>query len=789
MGPPYKTPRDSSFKSQDVLTALRLGDEEDSSFESVTKNLSQKMEGSGAQRLFLFSKQYLAENSPDVPPCHLEPTDIILPTAQDITQLDLSIPRPSNLIFNQNINNTGVTTSSSSQIITTPVTSPLYQALEVYEKQFMLHLCQGRSLADGADLRISSCRSCVTEQSVIARALRAAISNLSYYQKNGIRTRAELVPEFEQSHVRNIDVLKQFDHHITHTLSKEKLHPSLQKIARTSGRMMETLLDTVPVEKEKVWAAQCRKANDSLDSLFQKISESFLKIQNNEDEEKDFQADQEAEEFVLALSAKIETEGMKIRDLQIQRLDQLTKDHAQAVRVVMNALSPSSNTTTSTATTESSSKSEETQQTKNQAQIAQAAFSTLEKMSENSKNILPEMIESDKILRQIQEKVASSKTQAMKRMKERLHKISIAQSQIGSLLKEVNYLRAGLNQQTEDMSHLEHVVELKNSYKDFISEIRRRRAFGEAMNESCTDLFDKLNVMRNVETKCREQFLRGPGRHLMPAFFELFLPTLATLPPQFNLPASSQLPAMVELDTLPDVGVQGVSDLLVSNPRETSGGVSSSIDNSTSGEQEQQNDERNKNAVGDNEVSELKTKHNQQQQDATPSGSLIVSSVDTQGSSIQEKAQHDRSSCGGSSTINNNNVPTLAQQKTLAYENAMLRQMLERLGAKIPPSFTPNTTSTITTTSQVQQEELNLAQAKCSDLERELEDTKKYCNSLKQKLEELNVPKVCDKISHSSFNVSASCLCNSMGLFTSHTLTYKTHGTNLFFTSVLICNL
>merc|ERR1712232_575884 len=104
-------------------------------------------ESTGAKRLFLFSKQALSMQAPDPPPCVLEPLSLRLPTE----------PAPSPLQLG----------SIEQQH------SPLYQALEVYERRFMLHLDQGRVLADGADLRLSACRTCVAEQAIMARALRA----------------------------------------------------------------------------------------------------------------------------------------------------------------------------------------------------------------------------------------------------------------------------------------------------------------------------------------------------------------------------------------------------------------------------------------------------------------------------------------------------------------------------------------------------------------------------------------------------------------------------------------
>jgi len=170
LGPPYKVPKDSTLQSEEMLNSLSLGDIEDDPSAS-NKELLSTTESTGAKRLFLFSKQALSQQAPDPPPCVLGPMDLTLPTEAGPSPLQLGASEQQH--------------------------SPLHQALEVYERRFRLHLDQGRVLADGADVRLAACRTCVAEQAVIARALRAAVSNLSVHFNGTQRLRSEFTAEFQ----------------------------------------------------------------------------------------------------------------------------------------------------------------------------------------------------------------------------------------------------------------------------------------------------------------------------------------------------------------------------------------------------------------------------------------------------------------------------------------------------------------------------------------------------------------------------------------------------------------
>ena len=607
LGPPYKVPKDSTLQSEEVLNSLRLGDLEDDPSASATKSILSTTERTGARRLFLFSKQALSENAPDPPPCQLEPMTLTLPNE----------PGPSPL---------------------PPSQSPLHQALEVYERRFMLHLCQGRVLADGADMRLSSCRTCVLEQAVMARALRAAVSNLSVHLNGTLRTRSDLTSAFQTKTSGHAALLQRFESLLS-SLDGIPLHPALVSVARSQGRVMETLLDTVPVERERAWANQCQTSHQRLMTMFGELNAAFAQLGTTASREEEAKQDLMAENEIKELWNQVEGTGKEMRDRQAERLGKLTTDHGEVVKVIMNAINTGGG-------------------------AAQAAFATLEEMSTASTEILPSMQSDDAVMLELMKRIADSKTRAMKRMKVRLREVSVAQSSIQRVNSSVVVLRDALAQQCENMVHLEHVAELPNSYRDFLSELRRRRAYGGAVTSTSAAMMERLASMRDDEVKAREKFLRGSGRHLMPTFFEIFAPTLATPPPLFT----PQLPSMNEMETIPDVGPSGsTSDAQMQGNASadvpTSGVSSASSLTAVSQPPTQAGEQEAEPMMATGTIPEEGELHDQ----------LIVSADEHSGHDLIVEPS------GGTAAD--------AERKTLAYENAVLRQALERMGGKSPRTY------------------------------------------------------------------------------------------------------
>lgn len=673
LGPPYKVPKDSTLQQPEILHSLGLGDMEDNLPTSDEPILS-TTESTGAKRLFLFSKQALSMQAPDPPPCVLEPKHLNLPTQPGPSPLQLG--------------------STEQQH------SPLYQALAVYERRFMLHLDQGKVLADGSDLRFSACRTCIAEQAIMARALRAAVSNLSVHLNGTLRLRSEFTTDFQSKSSSHVLLLQRFES-LMSSLSGIPLHPALITAARASGRVMETLLDTVPVEKERAWAAQCQTSHERLITMFSELEGGFTQLGTTASREEEARQDLEAEEEIKSLWKEVRGLGQQIRDRQAQRLETLTSNHGKVVKVIMDAIAEDG---------------------------AQTAFTVLEEISKASADLIPAMNDDDQISMQLTEKLAAAKTKAMKRMKIRLREVSVAQSGIQRVNSSVGVLKEALTQQCENMIHLEHVAELPDAYRDFVSEVCRRRAYGGAVTSSSTAMMERLASMREDEVKAREKFLRGAGRHLMPAFYEIFTPTLATPPPLFT----PQLPAMLEMDTLPDVGP--TENVGGSSASPMQGGISSAS-TLTASSHPQAEDPTN--MATDNPTNEH----------------LIVSADD----------QTDNELIVDSSA----NACVDAERKTLVYENAVLRQVIERLGSKSPRTYIDEEKDGDAQSSNVLHLQKELAEAKA--------ETRKMKELFRKKKAE---EKLSDKISHSSFKVHDVALFMPTGRGSGGKRTYLAFHTN-----------
>jgi len=723
LGPPFKVPKDSLLRTNETINALRLGDEEDDYFGALSpsstgdnpqrRGILVPTERSGSKRLFLFSKRALSEGAPEPPICTIDPPPDPLPMP---TQSDMPPPPP--------------ILPSETQ------STPLRMALEVYERQFMLNMAKGRAYADGADLRLAACRKCVSEQAVIVQALRAAVSNLADHRSGASRERKQFSDEYTLAASSHIELLNKFDARLeggvdvigsgkSQSLDSIPLHPALVSAARSAGRVMESLLDAVPLEQEKSWAGKCRTAHERLSNSFHELDSAFGSALGTAVSWNEYaQGDLAAEESVKALYAEVEDVGIRVRNSQAERLAVLSSNHTEAVRIISIAI-------------------------KSEAEIGastNSAFPMLESSSQASSSILPAMEADDSVLAELSKRVSDAKTESMRRMRTRLRQISAAQSAIARANSSVTVLRHAVAQQNEDCSHLEHVVELPTSYHDFITEIRRRRAYCAAFTSNAAAMISKLNSMRADEVKLRERFLRGPGRHLMPAFFEVFAPTLASSPAVF----SPQLPDISELETLPNVGEIGMSSLESENTGNKQGGERTSNAStltdcpsichpSTSNDKHGMDLGSTMGRVGND-----------------PRGSIIGPSFIV---SVDDNSGHDdvimRTVCHEGSDARRED--SNAECATLLYENATLRQALERAGGKPPLLYVNDKTKQISMdvaekNAKISSMEVELANMKL-ELEKARRDTQQSRQSQKNSATTQTEVNQCDKISHTSFQV------------------------------------
>jgi len=530
--------------------------------------------------------------------------------------------------------------------------------------------------------------------------------------------------------------------HVLNELGNVSLHARLVELARDRGRRMETLVDTVMVERERNWWMRCRDGHGGLELLYKEVKASFGNLANvgNVGTE-----DSEEEKKIEALIDEVEENARNLRDKQVERSEKLTEVHRKAVGVIGLVSSG-----------DGASHEDEggANQSHNDGERGRV-FMTLEEMSKASEGIVPQMEEDDAALLKMMEQIARHKTDAMKRMKMRLRQVSVAQSAIQKVLSQVSVLREALDRWCVDVSHMEHVQELPTAYRDFMAEVRRRRAYGEAVAATAGAMMERLAYMRDEEVNMRERFLRGPGRHLMPPFFDVFVPTLVSAPPLF----APQYPAMVEMNTLPDFGsqeemdsgkCQGLHEVDVDGTRRRNV-PSLSPDDDLSGMISDASMERSSpdNGSGtDHDNAVTNTSESLCDQD-----SLIVSAGPT------STNENDNDIIMGGTNSSHNTPAEACAQKMLAYENSVLRQEIERLGGKLPRVYVEEAQER--DRQKRKHEESELVRAHQTQLDKAQKQLTQYETNLDRAnsaLKELrsrssSSPQVCDKISHSNIQV------------------------------------
>jgi hypothetical protein len=225
----------------------------------------------------------------------------------------------------------------------------------------------------------------------------------------------------------------------------------------------------------------------------------------------------------------------------------------------------------------------------------------------------------------------------------------------------------------------------------------------------------------------------------MPAFYEVFVPSLASPPPLF----APQLP-LNEIDTLPDVSSTAGIEGAFSSVQIAEHGVSSASSLSASGQQgsnlqQQQDDHDMSSGVVGGGVG------NQQQQDQ-----LIVSASEQSANDLYLDPA--------------TGAAAEAEARTLAYENLVLRQALERLGGRPPRSYLQDARALSSAAgaggaamaaASAREEK---AQTELAALRKELAETKARADMATEALKAaassaLDAGGLSDKISHSSFQV------------------------------------
>lgn len=144
--------------------------------------------------------------------------------------------------------------------------SPLLRALAEYESHFQLQVSQSDVLQRGALANIQNSEQCAQELCVQAEAIGAAISNLDLFKTSMMKHFAPFWDDFHAASERHARLLKGFEEYLAR-LSTVKLHAALTSPER------QTLIDCVPVDKEREWAIQCQQSHEHVRTQVLKLQE------------------------------------------------------------------------------------------------------------------------------------------------------------------------------------------------------------------------------------------------------------------------------------------------------------------------------------------------------------------------------------------------------------------------------------------------------------------------------------------------------------------------------------
>eukprot|EP01032_Pedospumella_encystans_P013316 gene13316-15338_t len=132
-----------------------------------------------------------------------------------------------------------------------------------------------------------------------------------------------------------------------------------------------------------------------------------------------------------------------------------------------------------------------------------------------------------------------------------MRQIALLQTDIQYKLKrDVEWMKKLNSGHNEYFLHLQNVTKLPIVYHHTLNEIVRRRSYNALFENEVVSASEKISSFRTEETKQREAFMQSYGLHLPSIFFRA-IPTLKEKPPYFS-------PTLTDPQWLPDIHYEDV---------------------------------------------------------------------------------------------------------------------------------------------------------------------------------------------------------------------------------------
>ncbi|KAG5189960.1 hypothetical protein JKP88DRAFT_352875 [Tribonema minus] len=438
--------------------------------------------------------------------------------------------------------------------------SPLLSTLAGYERWFMTALNQGQVLAAAAQQRRAECESCWAEARAQRDALAAAVSNLSDHATSLGSSFEEVTSALSEQEGRHQALIDSFETDLA-ALGGVPLHPSLApRLAPSpSAAPPATLLDCVPVERERTLVAACRESHRSFQAHLAQARTAWGEVSAGVQQlVAEYCSDAHAgggsggdggdqAETVTAEAATAATAAAAaLVSSQLQRLNKLERNYEEVVRVATEQL-------------QLAAAGGEAQQ--GGATII-ALVQELDTRYNAQTDMVPAMQQADAELCELLHGAARAKAAQDMAVRARLHEVSTLQSRIQEILNWARLMGRAraekeeqfshLEKKEEQFSHLEKVQRMPAAHAALLSEVVRRRAYGALVAARAAAAAEDAASLRSAEIVARDAFLRRHMVNLPVAFLEA-APALSRMPPRFIPTIDDQ-----EDQALPDIRAEDI---------------------------------------------------------------------------------------------------------------------------------------------------------------------------------------------------------------------------------------
>lgn len=489
-------------------------------YKRIDSQFSTEMQDAG-QKIFLYNRRVFTDNDFVPLPTTIKPNK--LPDV-DLSNLELSI----------------------ASFSLDSAASPLIRALPDYERRYLTQIKIGESILSTAEQILTGCKRCLEQSDNQIASVQAAIVNLNDHYES---TKASF--EVARQHLieqqsRHKELLNGFEDKMMN-LSKIPIHPSLRvamenaKIAKSADQnasrlqiQFETLIDTIPLDKERLWRDNCAQAHQKVEDNMAQLRHVFEQVTQSLSTLAHF-----PEEFVA-----IET---KKNDL-ISMTNHLSflREQMQQLRDAYHTISEK----ISHYLTDSHGLSKEEGDMSRSGTISGLLQELEDGRIRQEDQVLKVMKEVANKMLSLKEDIAQTKSKFDLARCKSMRDIAVLQTDIQyKLKKSLELMKKWKDGHNGYFQHLEYVCNLSETYEKFLQEIVRRKRAAELFENLIDRAKDAITNARENETKLREEFMKSVGAQLPPIFFDA-VPTIADKPQYFEakLTEKQWLPEVAESD-------------------------------------------------------------------------------------------------------------------------------------------------------------------------------------------------------------------------------------------------